>query len=212
MSVSLLAKTEAEQKTQHPFQVPQFWNLLSLGALGLMAANLNIFIRPVEMYLMMASVCPSVSSLQSHRCSNQPRQHECQKKADLVVSGGWWRKLSPDSVVCPRAWRMENEASWCVVCSRVQAPHSTKTVNRLMEKNSLFLSEMELCHLAHCDFLIQRFFSSCVQNWTFLLYFSFIAASSQHPLLLLAHFSRDWSLKSCWWNIFTAVIRNISRQ
>ena len=82
------------------------------------------------------------------------------------------------------------------VWSVVQAPgylQSTMTVNRLMEKNSLFLSEMGLCHLAHCDFLIQRFFSSCVQNWTFLLYFIFIAASSQHRLLLLAHFEEQSS-------------------
>ena len=142
-----------------------------------MAANLNIFIRPVEMYLMMASVCPSVSS-SSMNVKRKPmwgREGGCQ-----VLDGG----SSPDSVVCPRAWRMENEASWCVVCSRVQAPHSTKTVNRLMEKNSLFLSEMELCHLAHCDFLIQRFFSSWVQNWTFLLYFIFIARGYTLPVTL----------------------------
>ena len=128
------------------------------------------------MYLMMASVCPSVSTLQNHRCANQPR-YECQKKADLRWGEvRWWCQVgdggsSPDSVVWPPAWRMENEASWCVVSGRLQGPHSslpsTMTVNRLMEKNSLFLSEMGLCHLAHCDFLIQRFFSSCVQNWTF---------------------------------------------
>ena len=109
--------------------------------------------------------------------SNQ-LQSECQKKADVRCEGGsqagvsgvWWRKLSlslslsqtPWFVLRPPGW--ENEASWCVVWLGLQ---STMTVNRLMEKNSLFLSEMGLCHLAHCDFLIQRFFSSCVQNWTF---------------------------------------------
>ena len=169
-----------------------------------MAANLNIFIRPVEMYLMMASVCPSVSS-SSMNVKRKPMWGR--------VSGVGWRKLSRLRGLSPGL----EDGEWSfLMCGLVQAPlsslPSTMTVNRLMEKNSLFLSVMGLCHLAHCDFLIQRFFSSCAQNWTFLLYFIFIAASSQHRLLLLAHFMEDWSLKSCCWNILTAVIRNIFRQ
>ena len=163
---------------------------------------------------MMASDFWLPQRLQSHRCASQPR-HECQKKAPMWgegvrgVSGGGWRKLARLRGLSPGLEDGEWSFLMCGLWTRLQ---STMTVNRLMEKNSLFLSEMGLCHLAHCDFLIQRFFSSCVQNWTFLLYFIFIAASSQHRLLLLAHFMEDWSLKSCWWNIFTAVIRNIFRQ
>ena len=102
----------------------------------------------------------------------------------------WWCQLgdggsSPDCLVWPQASRMENEASWCVVWDRISSLPRTMTVNRLMEKNSLFQSEMGLCHLAHCDFLIQRFFSSCVQNWTFLVVFYFYSRQlSPSPLTL----------------------------
>ena len=82
-----------------------------------MGANLNIFIRPVEMYLMMASVCPSVSSPTDVAASTG--MNVKRKPVSGGVRWGMEEALqTPWFVPRPGGWRMKLPDVW----SLAQAP------------------------------------------------------------------------------------------